>query len=275
MASVRLLDPRGTPGNRGFANRARGFANRASSLPGFPVLPVAALAAVAVMGIVGAFGTGAMPPAMRFGFWLVLIGWNAVKWQAWFAWRVHEPEDWARAAALGALLINLPLPLEIAATLSLFGVSTGPVAWKVWVEAAAISGAIFAVMLVLAARERRGREALRQLPRIAPDGVLNRAGIREPSQLAGVEAEDHFCRLHLADGRSLLVHARFGDALAELRALDGAQVHRGAWAAAPAVKGAIRADRRWRIELTGGARVPVSARFVADAKARGWLRPPL
>ena len=105
------------------------------------------------------------------------------------------------------------------------------------------------------------------------DGLLGRARV-SPEALAGVEAEDHYCRVRQRDGRSALIHYRFGDALAELQALDGAQVHRGAWVAADAVEGAERAERRWRLRLAGGTTVPVSATYAAEARRRRWLRTP-
>jgi DNA-binding LytR/AlgR family response regulator len=109
-------------------------------------------------------------------------------------------------------------------------------------------------------------------PVIAPDGLLARAGIADPATLQAIEAEDHYCRLHLAGGRSLLILHRFGDALKEVADLDGAQVHRGAWVSAKDVAGAERYGRRWLLLLAGGARIPVSARFTKIARARGWLR---
>src|SRR3954462_12331030 len=93
------------PGNTGFAKHARNFANRVAALPGFPILPVACFAAALLMIIVGAFGTGQMPLAMRAGFWGILLGWNLLKWQIWFALLVRHPGDWRRASTIGAIVI--------------------------------------------------------------------------------------------------------------------------------------------------------------------------
>lgn len=266
-------------GNAGFAKRARNFANRVAALPGFPILPIAGFAAAMLMIIVGAFGTGQMPLAMRAGFWGVLLGWNILKWQLWFALLVRRPTDWPRASAIGAVVLNLPLPFEIALSLRLFGIVDTPGLAQTWTKALAISMVVFLVLIIAGIRRRAEpvptptpTAAAAAPPVIAPDGLLARAGITDPTALQAIEAEDHYCRLHLAGGRSQLVLHRFGDALKEVANLDGAQVHRGAWVSARDVAGAERHGRRWLLVLADGARIPVSARFTKIARTRGWLR---
>jgi len=238
------LMPR-TSGNAGFAKRARDFANRVAALPGFPILPIAGFAAAMLMIIVGAFGTGQMPLAMRAGFWGVLLGWNILKWQIWFALLVRRPTDWPRASAIGAVALNLPLPFEIALSLRLFGIVDSPGLAQTWAKALAISMVVFLVLIIAGVRRRAAPLPTAAAPPvIAPDGLLARAGITDPAALQAIEAEDHYCRLHLAGGRSLLVLHRFGDALREVANIDGAQVHRGAWVSARDVAGAERDGRR-------------------------------
>jgi DNA-binding LytR/AlgR family response regulator len=102
-------------------------------------------------------------------------------------------------------------------------------------------------------------------------GLLLRAGVSDPAQVMAVEAEDHYLRLHLADGRKPLVLYRLRDALAELSPLDGEQVHRGYWVAGRAVRGLERRDgRKWALRLEGGLLVPVSATFMPTVRKRGW-----
>lgn len=263
------------PRNAGFAKHARNFANRAMALPGFPVLPIAGLAGGILMVVVGAFGTGEMPLGTRIAFWTVLLGWNVLKWQLWFALLVHRTADWSRAAAIGTIILNLPLPIEISLALRLFGVDYAADPARTWSEALAISGAIFLVLLIAGISRRMNpppAPLVATPSAVLPDGLLDRAGLTDPSALHAIEAEDHYCRLHLAGGRSLLVLHRFGDALAEVADYDGAQVHRGAWVAANGIAGARRDGRRWVLLLADGAEIPVSASFAATARDRGWLR---
>ena len=267
------------PGNAGFVKRVRNFANRVAALPAFPVLPVAGFAAAMLMIIVGAFGTGQMPLAMRAGFWGALLGWNILKWQIWFALLIRRPTDWPRTSAIGAVVLNLPLPFEIALVLRLFGIVDASDPMQTWGEALAISMVVFLVLMIAGIHRRpepapapAPAAAATTPPVIAPDGLLARAGIIDPATLQAIEAEDHYCRLHLAGGRSLLVLHRFGDALREVANLDGAQVHRGAWVSAGGVAVAERDGRRWLLILADGARIPVSASFAKTVRARGWLR---
>lgn len=251
--------------NRGFAKRARKFVDRALALPGLAMLTLGGGAAIVLTTITGAFGTIEMPIGQRLGFWSVLIGWNIAKWLAWFAWMVHEPKDWRRAGAIGAVVVNLPLPLEIPFVLWLFGVPSPINPVRTWIEAGAISVTLFVVLFFASPRHRAA-------PALADDGILFRAGVRDLADVQAVTAEDHYCRLHLAGGGKPLVLARFADTLAELAGIDGEQVHRGAWIAAASVDGAVRDGRAWRLVTGDGTRLPVSASYLAAVRARGWLK---
>jgi len=138
-----------------------------------------------------------------------------------------------------------------------------------WGRALAIGVLLFVtVLLILRATGhfKRGR------PVAAPDqGLLARARVSAET-LAAIEAEDHYCRVRRTDGSDALIHYRFGDALAEVAEIEGEQVHRGAWIAQGAVIGAIREGRRWRLLLGDGTRVAVSATYLPQVRARGWLR---
>jgi hypothetical protein len=254
--------------NRGFAKSARKFVDRVAALPGFAMLTVGGAAAIVLATVTGAFGTIDMPLAQRLGFWSVLIGWNIAKWLAWFAWTIRRPQDWCRASVIGAVVINLPLPLEIPAVLRLFGIASDIDPARTWIEAAAISATLFAVLFFV----RPNRAAPIAPAMLADDGILFRAGVRGFGDVQAVTAEDHYCRLHLASGAKPLVLARFADVVAELAGIDGEQLHRGAWVTAAAVDGAIREGRSWRLVLADGTRLPVSASHVAAVRDRGWLR---
>jgi hypothetical protein len=219
---------------------------------------VAALAVIA-----GAFGTINLPLPQRAAFWLALMGWNALKWRVWFAWMVRDHAHWARASAIGAVLLNLLLPFEIRAGLWLVGVEGEVGHSSVWLEALAIS-AILAALIWSLRRLLAPKRTMRAEP-----GPLVRAGARL-DQICAVRAEDHYCRVHLADGSSRLVLCRFGDALAELASLDGERIHRSAWVADSAVDRAERDGRAWRL-VAAGERFPVSAGHVSLARRRGWL----
>lgn len=268
MPAVRSAasDPTAPRLKRGFAKAARGFVKRAGGWPGFPYLWIACAAAAGLMIVTGGFQTGELPLGRRTVFWLVLMGWNALKWQILFALFVRKDSDWWRVSLIGGVPLNLMLPLEIALAGRLIGTSMAAPAPEVWVRAAAISLGIFIVCALVGWMLWR-----RTAPRpIADNGLLARAGV-DAAFLVAIEAEDHYCRVHHRGGTSALIHYRFGDALEEVAELEGMQVHRGAWVAAGAVECAARDGRRWELVLAGGSRVPVSATYLPQARERGWL----
>lgn len=277
MATARPgpLDRRTAPsGKRGFAKRAAGFAKRVWGLPGFPLLLLAGVAAAALMTLVGGFNTYTMPLGQRAVFWAILMAWNTAKWQTWFAFTVRRSSDWPLSGLLSTIPLSLPIPFEIAVAARLAGIEgAAPDLVDTWVKALGMGAIIFTVAMLLVWRGARNQLAS-EVPAaaaVAPGGLLDRARV-EADALAAIEAEDHYCRVRRRDGQSALIHYRFGDALAEVAGLDGAQVHRGSWVAADAVKGAERDGRRWRLVLMDGSRVAVSATYAAEARRRGWLR---
>lgn len=250
-----------------FVKRAIGFAKRA---PGFPMLWIGSAAAAGLMIVTGGFGTVLLPLGTRSLFWLVLMGWTALKWQLWFAATIRKPADWTRASLIGAVLLSLSLPVEIMLAARISGIGVVTPDWLgIWARALAIGAVVFVTGL-LAARALGYRARPRPAARPA-DTLLTRAGVT-PATLAAIEAEDHYCRVRRAGGGDALIHYRFGDALAEVGEVDGAQVHRGAWVAAGAVAGAVREGRRWRLILTDGTQISVSATYLPKIRALGWLK---
>lgn len=273
MPSARTaLRPSGTaPGKPGFVKRALGFVKQA---PGFPILWIGGLTAAGVMIVTGGFGTGAIPLGQRAAFWALLMGWNSLKWQFWFVATVRRPTDWFWAAGLGAVLLSLPLPVEIrlaAGAVGIDGAFADPIG--TWTRALAIGGVVFVAILLILAATGHFPIGRRKAVTAPAEGLLARARVAADT-LAAIEAEDHYCRVRRTDGSNALIHYRFGDALAEVAEIDGAQVHRGSWVAAASVRGAEREGRKWRLVLAEGSKVAVSPTHVAEARRRGWLVQP-
>ena len=262
----------GVSGKRGFANRASRFVKSALAqhrLPGAPGLWIAGLAAVGIMTVTGGFATGTMPAGQRLCFWLVLIGWNCLKWQLWFVALVHSQRDWLKACLLGTVLLGLPLPYEIwLSTLAVGAEARMPHLIGTWWRSLAIGAVILATIFAFA--RVTGHRLFGSPPKPAPPELLDRAGI-DPARLTSVIAEDHYCRVRQSGGPSALIHYRFGDALAELAQMEGEQVHRGAWVAANAVAGVRREGRRWILLLSDQNEVAVSATYLPKVRERGWL----
>ncbi len=244
-----------------------------------------------IIAIMGPFGTVDMPYSHRLIFWGLLIGLNMAKWQLWYALlpRVLPDRLWAHVATAvtGALLLNLTLHLEIQGCYRLIGYPYVMPFGAIYPTAVALSGLFSVIGAILRLRESRkpaqagpavvpdpaaATGGAGTVPAVPPTGLLARAGVKDPTELLAVEAEDHYLRLHLSDGRRPLIHYRFRDAVLELAAVDGLQVHRGFWVAAAAVAGVERREgRKWALRLKNGLTVPVSESHMGAVRGRGWL----
>lgn len=245
-----------------------------------PLRPLLAgtLFAVAVCVFAGPFHTDVLPLPSRLVFWLVLIGWNSVKWWLWYGWvgpRTTNRRTAVLAAVIGALLLNATMPLEIDLMFRAIGrpltgswlglyVMALLVAGSVSGLIAAIRGPRVAVAPIAAASDRQ--------PDAPPSLLAQRAGLPDLAAVLMASAEDHYLRLVLRDGRKPLVLFRMGDALPELAGQDGLQVHRSAWVARAHVLGAVRDGRRWKLQLADGSEQPISETHLPAVRAAGWLQ---
>ena len=229
-----------------------------------------------ILTIVDAFGVStAFGPVLALAFWGALVGVNILGWSAWRR-SLPGKRDSAGRMALGALVLNLLLPIEVPLLYRLMGQGDASIDWKPFAYGLLVTG--FVMVLLRATRARHtpaGQDDVADTARspaipITNSGILARTGI-DPADLLSVRAEDHYCRLAVRSGRTLLVHYRFRDAVGDLADVQGAQVHRGAWVADRAVTGSERTGRRWSLQLVDGSLVPVSETSIALCRARGWL----
>lgn len=85
-----------------------------------------------------------------------------------------------------------------------------------------------------------------------------------------LSARNHYVEVQTDKGQADLL-LRFSDALAEVEALDGAQVHRSHWIAWSIVDSAFEEGNRLFLNLVDGGRIPVSRRHEALLIGRGLL----
>jgi hypothetical protein len=258
-------------GNGQFADRAPTDAKRASRDGlGLALAIYAALIVIASLG--GAFGTHRIELGPRFAFWTALIVWNAMKWHVWLS-LLSKRGGWTLAIAIGALVLNLSLPFETRIALGM----TPAQAWneylRIYLSAVAIS-LVSGVACTVAVRHfspaRRGLVAAHGGPPQPSDHARGPLAFAD-AQTWAIEAEDHYVRVLLANGRSTLLPGRFGDALAQVAKIDGCRIHRGRWVADAAVAGVEREGRVWRVVLPDGRRLGVSASHVGSIRERGWM----
>lgn len=202
------------------------------------VMTVSVIAASTAATLAGPFGTHLLPLPARILFWVVLIGWNAIKWRLWYQYvpLVLPATRWGAIllALGGGLVLNAMLPFEINFLFRAVGYSKSLPFGGLFLTAAIISISISAVIGVVKGGRHAGAATDVASPAPAPAPapfslpVAGLAAREELDDLHAMVAEDHYLRLHFGSGRQALVLYRFGDAVRELASTDGQQIHRGA-----------------------------------------------
>lgn len=111
------------------------------------------------------------------------------------------------------------------------------------------------------------------LPEPAPEPPVRLLQRLEPElrgDLWAISVRDHYVDIQTSLGVSSIL-LRFGDAMAEADAVEGAQLHRSHWVAWAAVEAVERDGAKLFVRLKHGARVPVSKNHRAKLEARGLL----
>ncbi len=230
-------------------------------------------ATILVFAWLGPFGTGVrLAPLELFLYWALAIGLN---WAlgvfifavACFLKRQIGWPQWI-VLVLGALIAALPgsgliflleswlaEPLHLASELAYVYASVT----LVHVVIGYVAGELVApqaVREVLASSvSNPGRPAF--LARLSPELGDN---------LLHLRMQDHYVEARTDRGSELIL-MRFGDALKEVKGLDGVRVHRSHWVAAHAVHAVRREKGRSILVLHNGEEVPVSRSF-REALAR-------
>jgi len=107
------------------------------------------------------------------------------------------------------------------------------------------------------------------LSRPARFALMERVRPERRGTLLALKAEGHYLQVYTDAGSDLILY-RLSDALLEVGADDGAQVHRSWWVAANALSPQRHRDK---LVLANGIEVPVSRSFRVAARQRGWLSP--
>lgn len=223
------------------------------------------------LAFAGAFGTGEAPAARRYPYWLglLLIGalWGPFVARLFF--RPGQPRTgvWLRVIGVALVLAATLTGLVVLATDVVLGEQM-PLARLPWLfcAVAVVSGAMTGLNVLLS--PSRVETAA---PAPEPAKFLDRLPLKlRGAELWAVEAEDHYLRLHTSKGQDLIL-MRLSDAVDELAAVEGAQVHRSWWVARDAIADARRSDGRATLTLKDGSEVPVSRTYARELREMGWI----
>lgn len=117
-------------------------------------------------------------------------------------------------------------------------------------------------------REDAGNGADAPAPGVA---LIQRFPSLQGHRIRALEAQEHYVKVYSDLGEELVLY-RFADAIKDVAALDGLQVHRSFWVAREAVISAKRDGRKIRLVLQDGLEVPVSKTYRPAAEAAGLIR---
>lgn len=231
---------------------------------------------LAVVGLLlselGPYRTLDVPRLLRTSYWLVAVigsGLLGIVVDSTLGRRIRD--FWLRILVV-ALVITAPVTLYIYALNALL--LNLPRRW--WLIPQLGWQVLLVMLLIMAIRALAWRRIVETRTIIAPPLPeaertfrLRLSPPRRAARLIAVEAEDHYVRVH-TDAGAELVTMRFAEALEELAAAYGYQLHRSWWAAGDAIEG-VRWNRGGgEARLAGGILAPVSRSCRPALKQAGW-----
>ena len=243
---------------------------------------------VALMGPFGTFEMGGL--AVRLGYWALMIvgGYAIVRPLMAAAPLISERLDFPEAAVWMSLVLLAGIPVTL---LVWFGggaqaAPTGEQFLLLYPHVALLGGVVSALFWLRRSRRPVSAPALSapaaagllQPAELAPPPlaepatppILARLPVHRRGTLRALEMEDHYVRVHTDRGQHMLL-MRMRDAIAEVGAMEGEQVHRSWWVARAAVEGQAGQGRAIRLKLAGGLEAPVARGSVARLKVLGWI----
>lgn len=224
-----------------------------------------------VVGLIGPYGTFFdMPILLRWPYW------TAVAALSWLQWLLIEGllDRWTRwpQGAIGSLVaftFSAPMAAEVMWINPLLGLGRPNSFAELYLSISGTGLLLFwLVNLVLSSLRRSGALEVKASPAEVP--FLRRIPARVAGDLLCLRTEDHYLRVFTTEGDDLIL-MRLKDAVAELDAFDGLQVHRSYWVARAAVVRAERHGRRWHLILKNGVEVPISETHLSAVRNAGWL----
>lgn len=261
----------------------------------------AILISLAVIGPFGTYHQGLWTERLAYWARTLFAGWILYRPLLWIADRAAQPLRLRRSVAWSAAVAAASAPMAV--WLWFFGPIirtdrpwfTGGQFVETYLQVLFISGAIAGALYLLRSEPKEPNSssfARREIDTDQKDGhgsdreasdavVLHKGGVmgvglaeRLPVYLGedviALKMEDHYVRVHTPLGSTLLL-MRLGDALRELDAIDGAQVHRSWWVARHAIARVERTGRSVMLHLVNDIAVPVARNRIADLRSAGWL----
>lgn len=237
---------------------------------------LAGMAVVAVLlGFAGPFGTfDQLSLGARLAYWAAIVvstyglGYAVALFVSeLFGLRVPKP--WARVLVFGALT-GIPVTLAVMlVNLVAFG-STGIAPLGLWLQCTLIGMGVIAIGEIVEGSVKPGSPEAAAPTIAAPPPILDRVPLPSRGELWALVVQDHYVEIVTSRGRTLVL-MRLGDAIREVGATKGVQIHRSHWVALPAVAKVTKPDGKPTVELPDGRRLGISRGYLAAAREAGLV----
>lgn len=229
----------------------------------FPPRRIVALYAAmgGFLGLIGPFGSYLNDggPATRIAYWIATSLLSCLTFDLLLrliAPRARAVTRWL-TVLIAVMLANLPLSFAIHAAALLIWPKLASIGWLQWYGQSLLASALYVAVHGFLSVSRRPSPTQSMPLRLGRDVLC-------------LQMEDHYVRVHGRDG-SRLVHASLGRAAAELKGVEGMQVHRSWWVARDAVESVLEDNRSIRLRLRNGLEAPVGRTRIAALRAAGWF----
>lgn len=254
---------------------------------------LAGMAVVAVLlGFTGPFGTfDQLKLGPRLAYWtaIVVSTYGFGRAVATFVSRLlglKVQQAWARVLVFGALT-GVPVTLAVlAVNFAAFGmIGLDPI--SLWLQCTLIGMGVITITEIFdgsrrvvpaepAASPPLGSAAVGASMALDPPAagvtppILDRVPLPSRGALWALVVQDHYVEIVTARGRTLVL-MRLGDAIREVGATPGVQIHRSHWVALGAVARLVKADGKPAVELPDGRRLGISRGYTDAARAAGLV----
>lgn len=237
-------------------------------------IALAILAFGLVFSILGVYDTHALPFYMRFTFWTVTMMTGiltSVLVTPFIVNRALKDKHPILQIVAGALLASLPVTLVLTLFNPTFNFNSSLIIWGlqylyVLVISLVVGGIGYPALKSVGAIGSVSPENNQPAEQDDITAFLQRLPRKyQDAELYAFSAEDHYLRIYTSKGEELIL-LRFADALRELAAVNGLQVHRSWWVKTDSMVDVITADGRKVLLLKPGTTVPISRTFMKKAK---------
>jgi hypothetical protein len=232
-----------------------------------PVI-VGMIALGVILGISGPFNTlDVIPAAPRILYWVTVV-FLTFATGSLVSTITHELFN-SHKAWIGILASTIAIGLAVTCVLCLLnGVLFGQwyASLSAFMNQLGIVTAISGVIELGSFAVRTGSTA----SSVASVPLMERLPMDKRGALVGLAAEDHYVRVTTINGEELVL-LRLSDALNEVGATKGLQIHRSHWVALDQVTQVTRIADRGQVTLSDGTTRPISRGFMPSVREAGLL----